>query len=559
MSFDRRDFLRMAGLGGILSVAPIEQFLSLMTRDMIRTAVAEGSGLTQARNYLNIYMPGGPNRYVFDQWLRTSSSDPSLHFNPMTATAFKAGQGTEGEYRTFLYKGHQVPHLFSQSVRIGSGLVPISNLLDSMMVIRGFGTGFDGHAFNAMAQLAPLGGADTITALSANESTKTFDAVQWPSRGSSSVFNSTGGKSLNQLSGANPLNTLTEGFAKLPSSLSKVSDLRRRQKEAFNYAHARLKTFAESESPGAKAMSQNLQKARALMQKGVNGISDYWGPAVTRYQGIICEAVRTTNIPGVSDRQIVRTTESNEGSFGIQLPEGGKVISTGFDLRGMIEQASIQVLAESLALAEYCFSESLATALEVMASHLLNVAAPIDGESGIKMRTHISDMHGTGSVPALILMNAYFRGLSAGLLELIRVLSGKTTDGKNLWSQTVIHLHGDFARSARSNGYGTDHGFSQIVTSAFSGAMTSGPYLVGNIKQGQPVSNGAGYLGSQGHGAPIENYLQKGIPNPQVAASTIAELIGASRNPFKNGAPPLAQFENGLWTVKYPSKVIGGA
>lgn len=569
MGINRREFLRKVGqtgvnvgvASGIASIAPFEQLLGIISQDLIRSARAEAAGQDPGRNYLNIYLDGGPNRFVFDQWIRTSNDDLPLHFNPMTATAFSGGSGITGEYRTMNYRGYNVPHLFSQSVNLSSGVAPIAELLDNMMVIRGYGTDFDGHAFNAMAQMAPLGGTDTISALSANQSTRTFEAIQWPGRGSSSVFNSTKGKALTQLTGANPLNTLVEGFAPPDPSFSKSRSLKDRQVAAFAHVNAQLKAFADSGTQGSQVMSQNLQNARALMKKGVNGVTDYWAPAVARYRNVVFGALRTLNIPGISDRPLFRSSNDVSGYFGIRLAANAdKIVAPNFDIRDMLVSAEIQFLAEGLALAEYCFSESLVTSIEAMAANIVNLFLPLEGDLSTTIaRTADTDMHGTGKVPALFLMNGYYRGLSAGLLELIRVLKSKTVGGQNLWSQTVIHVHGDFARRARSSGSGSDHGFNQMVTSVFSGAMTQGPYVVGNIKRGTSAASGTGYLGSQGIGAPIAGYNQQGRPTPQMAASTICELLGVSKNPYKNGALPLAQFENNIWTVKFPGKVIEGA
>lgn len=553
----RRDFLKLAGLSSALSLGPIERLLDVIGLDYMRSCEAQAAGLDPARNYLNIYMPGAPKRFVFDQWLRHQSSDLPLHFNPMTATAFKGASGHVPEYRTFDYQGFKVPYLFSQSVNLSAGPTPISELLKHMMIIRGYGSGFDGHSFNAKVQMAPLGGVDTLSALSANQSSKTFEAIQWPSRGSTSVFNSTNGKALSQIPGNSPLTTLVEGFAPPPSSLKLARDLKSRRVAAFETAHTKIKAFSESESLGAKAMSQNLQNARDLMKKGVQGVADYWPEAVARYKRVVYGAFRTLGIPGISDRELVRGSQDVAGTFGIQLSDD-HIITKDFDLRNMIARCEINSLAESLALSEYCLTESLVTSLEVMSRHMQNLFLPIEGDESLTTARLASlDMHGTGCVPALFLMNAYYRGLTAGLLELISVLKKKTVNGQNLWANTVIHIHGDFARSARASGTGSDHGFNSMVTSVFSGALTAGPYVVGNIKQGNP--NTTGYTGSQGLAAPIANYNQKGNPSPQAAASTICELLGVSKNPYSNGAAPLAQFENGVWKLKFPGTVIEGA
>ncbi len=74
--------------------------------------------------------------------------------------------------------------MFSQQVySSNSQRRALSDLLDNMLVIRGFASGIDGHPFNAVVQQAPLGGVSTLSGLAAESSVSTFDAVQWPGRG----------------------------------------------------------------------------------------------------------------------------------------------------------------------------------------------------------------------------------------------------------------------------------------------------------------------------------------------------------------------------------------
>jgi uncharacterized protein (DUF1501 family) len=124
-------------------------------------------------------------------------------------------------------------------------------------------------------------------------------------------------------------------------------------------------------------------------------------------------------------------------------------------------------------------------------------------------------------------MNSYYRGLTAGILEL------KDQLGATLWENTVVQIQGDFGRSAKADGSGSDHGFNQMVTSAFSGAFTNGPIVIGNIKQSGSEEK---YSGTQGMAAGIPGYNQKGMPSPSMAASTITALLGVPHNPFANTA-----------------------
>ncbi|MGZ6479972.1 MAG: twin-arginine translocation signal domain-containing protein, partial [Bdellovibrionales bacterium] len=162
--------------------------------------------------------------------------------------------------------------------------------------------------------------------------------------------------------------------------------------------------------------------------------------------------------------------------------------------------------------------------------------------------TMVLDMHDTGAMASLLICTAFYRGLAAAILELSRQL------GSEKWGNTVLQVIGDFARSARSSGSGSDHGFNQMVTSVYSGAITNGPYVVGNILQ-EVAGGGGGYGGSQGVGASIDGYNQKGMPTPTAAASTVAALLNLPKNPYENIAAPLAKLEGGQLKVMFPGKV----
>ncbi len=103
-------------------------------------------------------------------------------------------------------------------------------------------------------------------------------------------------------------------------------------------------------------------------------------------------------------------------------------------------------------------------------------------------------MHETGAMPALILTTAYYRGLAAGLLELIDQLKKNRVNNTDVWSETVVQLLSEFNRTTRTDGSGSDHGYFQMITSVFSGAFQDGPHVMRNIKR---KGWGGGYVGTQ--------------------------------------------------------------
>lgn len=552
-SLSRRHFLGSAmtvGAGTFL-FDPVRAVTESIADAFIQKAHAEATATQTARNYVNIQMGGAPLRYQFDQWLRTSASDVALGLvaatkalNPMTCNSFNfdsSGKATP-DYKTFSYRGVLVPHMFNHTVFNSKGAKrPLTDLLNHMLVVRGFGSGLDGHEFNMRVQITPIGGVSTIAGLVAENMQTSFDSIQWPDRGSRGVFSSSAGKSQSKLAGTKPLTSLMEGFAD-PTN-KPLRNLKSNYAQAMELAQARLKAYGRTENTGSKIVSQNLTNASDMMKKGVSGLDSYWTAAVARYKAAIDASVREINLPGISDKPLI----SDEGvAWNVGTGDINKQ-SKERDIREMIAAASLQNYAESLALAEYIIKEGLAASVDLRADALQNLGMQLAGTSTVVSKALGLDMHATGSNSAIFLMTAYFRGIAAGLLEFMDQI------GDAHWKNTVVQLHGDFGRTARTAGSGSDHGYDQMVTSAFSGAFNNGPIVVGNIKQG---GYNATYDGTQGIGAAIDGYNEKGMPNATMAASTVTALLGVSHNPYANTASPLVMLSNGTLQALAKAKIV---
>lgn len=555
----RRQLLRRGLLwgGAGLAVPPIEQLLDIMTLGLIKQAHAESLGIEGVRNYVNVNLTGAPMRYAFDQWLRTSHSESNLIYNPMVNTKMVASGGrvTGVEYGTFEKNGILVPHMFSQSVLTSLGAVPLSQLLENMLVIRGYGTGFDGHTFNNNVQQGPVGGISSIAGVAADYSNKTFEAIQWPDRGAYRSFSSSKGKALNVLASDTPLKTLLQGFMAPPPERAQARSLKDRRSAEMELARARLGAYVNANANGSKILNQNMQNAITLMKKGVGNIDGYWAEAVARYSHIITHSARATNLPGISD---VPMLSQENALWSIHVAQGnrGMILSKDFDARNIISQMDITAFATQFALIEYLLKENLASSVEVLSPDFANLIAIEKGTAAANSFLGIKDMHETGAITGLLISVAYYRGLSAAILELATQLGKtKTARGTSLWSETVVHLISDFGRSARSSGGGSDHGFNQMSSSVFSGAFGGGPYVVGNIRR--TGHNGA-YDGTQGIGAAIDSYNQAGMPTPTMAASTVVELLRAPANPYVNLAAPLVKLEGGRLNYAFgKGKLVG--
>lgn len=557
-NFTRRGFIAGGAIAGAAALVPtpLERLLEALSTGIIHKAEAEATGSQGSRNYLNVIMIGAPIRYSFDAWMRPNPNDPVLDFNPMVATKFvsSGGRVTGTEYATFNYNGTMVPHFFSHSVFNSAGAQrPLTDMLNHMLVIRGYASGFDGHPFNAAIQQAPLGGVSSIAGLAADYSTKTFEAVEWPPRGSFGNYNSIKGKALNILTG-NPLNTLLEGFGGPQGGRVKGRSLKDRNRDAYDLAQARLRAYAQSDFAGSTIVAKNLSNATDLLKKGTGNIDGYWNTAVTRYRNVIQNSLRQSGLVGISDVPMI---SDQTPLWSVHVPDGnrGLIVHQDMDLREMISTMTCPgAIAESLALAEYVLKEGLATSLNLMMTDPVNLTL-MDAADGSKtLHAAIHDMHETGAIAALLLTTTHYRALSAGILELMDQLKKTIVNGKDVWSETVVQISADFNRSARSSGSGSDHGFNQMNTSIISGAIKNGPFVVGNI---QKSGHGGGYEGTQGIAAAIDGYNQKGRPSPVMAASTIAQVLRVPKNPYENIAAPLVEFNGDQLRVVKQAKIVG--
>jgi hypothetical protein len=520
--FSRRLFLQGGIATGMTSLvpAPFEKLLNLMSGSFIREAKAGALGGVGSRNYVNLLLAGAPHRYGFDHWIRTNQSDPAMMANPMIATALVNSNGSAvgTQYQTFDYRGLLVPQMFSHSVYNGKGaLRPLTNLLDNMMVIRGYGTGMDGHPFNATKQMAPLGGASSIAGLAADYSVKTFEAIQWPNRGAFGNYNSTHGKAMNKLSGSKPLNDLLQGFGPTAQGNAKASALIQRQGQLIDLGRSRLQTYIKSGLPGSSMLAQNMNNATNLIKKGINNIDGYWQEALPRYQTLILNSMRATGLSGLSDMSLVPDQSVH---WNIHVADGNRALKPEGDLRNYLGTRTLPAnMAEGFALTEYVLKEGLVTSVELELGSLGQITLK---ENGAELKQGIiNDMHGTGSISGVLLTTSFYRGIAAAILELADQLKATKINGTDLWSETVFQITSDFGRSARTDGAGSDHGFNQMVTSVYSGIIKE-PLVIGNIKQNGINNN---YTGTQGLAAPIDNYNQAGSPTPLMPASTVANLL----------------------------------
>ncbi|KYG61415.1 hypothetical protein AZI86_17020 [Bdellovibrio bacteriovorus] len=539
-SQSRRAFLKNSGIvmAGV-SLSPHQALANALIKNLFRSAQAEAADLVSPRYYVNIYFDNGPARFTFDHWLRTNANDPQLNFNPSTGTAFTydgSRNVTGTEYRTFDYNGVLVPHIFqtfSPSER--------QSFLDSFLVIRGYGSGMDGHDLNAALQMHPLSSAPSLSALLADHSDRYFQAVQYRNRGANSRFYSQKSLVMNKLT--SPTQPLSELLQAIKPSTDNARAIRNANQSLFSDVRALLNSLPDDRK-SVQIARKNVNTTYQLLQSNLGDFSSQWSSLVADYTAVIQAAMRSTSVPGINgtldgSQILTSVSDGQRTKFGVGTSPGTDVIiGSGKNFLDVSRNMSSSSLAESFALAEYSIRNGLVGALELIAgpaTQLLQDPATSNVADASNWFTMDGDMHMTQSYGMMYLTSQYYRGVISALLLLRTRLMAA---GK--WNQTVIQMYSEFDRTVGAPGAGSGHGFDQMVSSIFSGVFSGGPYVVGNTTTKAPK----GGVGSQGLGAPIENYPQKGIPSPLAMASTLSALMDVPENPWKSFALPLVNLQS---------------
>jgi uncharacterized protein (DUF1501 family) len=132
------------------------------------------------------------------------------------------------------------------------------------------------------------------------------------------------------------------------------------------------------------------------------------------------------------------------------------------------------------------------------------------------------DEHFVGAMPSLLLNTLTFTAFSACLLELVSVLKAN-----GLYEDTVIEVNSEFNRNPNNDQGGSGHGAQAASVTYFSGAITSGPFVVGDIMA--DPSHGSQYIsqGTWGQGIGMA-YLGGRTLIPAHGEATLASLVGVA-------------------------------
>lgn len=502
----RRDLLKEIGLliAAQPASVPIEFVVRNLWPGMMNKAMAQDLGL-KVKQFIYVQQYGAPPRWMTDLMLVPYSSSGFID-SPAVGTKYVASGGryTGIEYETWSYKGLNVPYMWQFPVAAASGGVrPLSSLLDQFTQIRGVTTENAGHLESAALHFLPLGSSRSLFALSGDLNPHPFPVVN---AGTNFKHLSQSNKSAVHVnkSASNYLSFLLSPFAR--AAPSTFAGRRAQLDGVINQALREMDKEAVKKNPSAEPVIESRVGALRLLERGVANINESWTALVTKYTDLIKRSINPANpIPGISDLPIGGTS-GRAGTYAI----GSGVITSEPDLRSLIQSSTAPLdMAECFALTEYAIKEQLTSSILIGPGSFdaLNVPQPIR-----------FDEHFTGAMPSLYLNVMYYRALGSCLLELIDQI--KAT---GQWNNTIIEVAGEFNRSAKRDGSGSDHAFNGASLSLFSGAFSQ-PLVVGDII---PSVSSNAYRGTWGEGADIDKFNRK-LKLSDVSA-TIASLLGAPR------------------------------
>lgn len=520
-NFSRRKLLGWLGVSTAASL--LENPYSLVYQNIIDGLLAKASAAgTNPRRYLYIQFAGAPARWTFDLFL-TPYSTQGFQSNGNIGTRYVAqnGQYTDVEYATVLKNGIQVPWLWQFDVpKSTGGNRPMTDLLKNLVVLQGISTTNPGHPGSQLLHFRPTGSTQSMGALSADLSSTPIPAVNISN--SNFVFKSKAGKSAVSLaSGGNILKNLLNPFIGVTSAT--YNSQKQILDNSIQRALGSIESLALQGHEGAATIIDNRKGAENLLRTGFGDLDTIWPQLRTKYSDLITRAIDPTQrLAGINDLPI-GTTGSRDGAYSV---ESGVVVSTP-DLRDLISPtSSIQIMAEHFAVAEYVLLNNLSSSVSISPRQLILNAA----NAGVNAFNF--DEHFAGKMTTLYLNSMYNRAFAACLLELIDQLQAG-----QIFNETVIDVGGEFNRSGRTDGFGSDHGWQGKSVALYSGAI-QGPLILGNLRN----DTDRNHQGTWGYGGVVSQLgTQLGLNH---MAATIAYLL---RTPSPiTSAQSLVTTQNGV-------------
>jgi hypothetical protein len=407
----------------------------------------------------------------------------------------------------------------------------MTDLLDHALAIRGINVGNPAHGGAMGVHYRPLGSMQTLPALAADRSAAPIPAVYYAVGGFQ--FGSLASKSAVQLTGANLLSTLMAPFSSRSNPNLKAGEAA--LKDYLRAVNESLAADAKARNPGTLTAELAQKSALELLATAFGDIDAQWEALLDKYTKLIARAIDvSTSMPGLTDKPIGATGTRSEKYV------VNRVICTNPDMRTMIGATAANAeMAKSFALAEFVLKSNLSDSL----SFGMGTIAGIDVNDA--KQNHAPDEHGTGSMGSLLINSMWARAHAACMLELIDQLKAA-----GIWREVVINVSGEFNRTPRATGEGSDHLSNGGSAMLYSGAL-QGVSVIGNI---QADSGNRIYPGTIGAAAGVSTLGGMELDVASVAASMATMLRVPS--PVTARASFLEETADGIVSKIEPAKNV---
>lgn len=472
-------------------------------------------------NYVGIMMTGGPPRWMFDLPLRPNGNQDPFLDSPMVCTQIVNNQLTYAQKKIGQY---YMPMMWDKYIpQVNGGRIKMSDMLQNIMMFRGYNLGVDGHSGNQIRHFRPNTGGTSIDGQLGSESSRPIPNVAC---GNTYGFSSPTGSSQVSVSlGDNdPLNTLLSNFrlngGNTPLTM-KDSDV----EAAFDQVLKSMEAKAHKNNVPLQNAYKNRINAKKVFKEEYGNLKDWYQTRYNEYRDLERECFTNSAYSlgsGIQDHPYFQFREAhglpnnyykinNINQRDTHLPDWG------VDLEQSLQANTyVYALSHTLTIAEFLIQNKLTSAMTLQWSNLRNIRI------GSKNIGVTNDGHNNGAMTSLFLYSKYFQAIAAGLNEFRNFL---TQIGE--FDKTVIQLSGDFNRSARFSGSGSDHGWQGTNSTVLSG-MVKEHAILGNCT----ARTGGTHKGSWGEAGGMDFLGGSHMAFGHVASSiaTMLECDSTSEN-----------------------------
>lgn len=537
MSTDRREFLKFL-FGGTVAGAVMSP-LEILIQSAIGQVHNESMAESQLNKfYFNIAFPGAPDRATYDLFLDPYGADGQNFITSRgVANCFGSSVGSqvydEAIYKTYRVAKHNIyaPWMWGQKMPTSNGFKNIFELMDNMILFQGIHSASPGHGLSQVR--SEEANNLTLSGLLADATSTPLNAL---TMNSPYTFKSAKGSFVTPLVDSISVNMIANLMAQFDRSrITTFSNLKNSLASAFKNAVDNLNYEAATRNPSSINLKKTYEGALDIITSSTQNLETVWNTKLTKYRSLTqLAATDRTNFVGFLDKAIGTPTRDNRYSVEI----GGICLNP--DVRDLVFNDSCSSMAGIFAMAEFIADNKYAAAMNVRIS-LFQGMLQKTGALTARRQTISHDQHNVGTMVRTLTNAVMYRSLSSCIYELRNFLKTESKGFK--FNESVIRLSGEFGRSPRADGSGSDHGWQATTTTLYTG-MVDKPIILGRIvKDGvaKGVHN-AMYAGSWGVGAKINMYGIEDYITQGNVISSVATLLGIASPSINN--PSLLTIRN---------------